>query len=109
MLLKREDLVPWAEQSYLRRVARRIVDDTWFNRFVMSIVLVNIVIMAMYHADMSDGFASALEVRAALLPLPCTLGMLHKAHMRCSCSFVSCGSYEDQHPNLLVRQLRRHA
>ncbi len=67
MLLKREDLVPWAEQSYPRRVARRIVDDTWFNRFVMLILLVNIVIMAMYHADMSDGFASALEVRAALL------------------------------------------
>ena len=78
MLLKREDLVPWAEQSYPRRVARRIVDDTWFNRFVMSIVLVNIVIMAMYHADMSDGFASALEVTAALLPLPYTLGMLPK-------------------------------
>lgn len=63
MLLKREDLVPWAEQSYLRRVARRIIEDTWFNRFVMSIVLVNIVIMAMYHANMSDAFATALEVR----------------------------------------------
>ncbi len=78
MLLKREDLVPWAEQSYPRRVARRIVDDPWFNRFVMSIVLVNIVIMAMYHADMSDGFASALEVRAALLSLMCRWKMLHK-------------------------------
>ncbi len=78
MLLKREDLVPWAEQSYPRRVARRIVDDIWFNRFVMSIVLVNIVIMAMYHADMSDGFANALEVRAALLPLPYKLRLVHK-------------------------------
>jgi hypothetical protein len=78
MLLKREDLVPWAEQSYPRRVARRIVEDPWFNRFVMSIVLVNIVIMAMYHADMSDGFANALEVRTALLPIMYNLKILHK-------------------------------
>ena len=63
MFLKREDLVPWAEQSYPRRVARRITEDVWFNRFIMAIVLVNIVIMAMYHANMSDAFADALEVR----------------------------------------------
>ena len=63
MFLKREDLVPRAEQSWLRRVARSITEDVWFNRLVMSIVLVNIVIMAMYHANMSDAFADALEVR----------------------------------------------
>ena len=61
MFLKREDLVPWAEQPYPRRVARRIVEDSWFNRFVMFIVMVNIVIMTMYHADMSTSFAKALE------------------------------------------------
>ena len=64
MLLKREDLVPWAEQSTGRRLARRIIEDAWFNRFVMTIVFVNIMAMAMYHADMSHGFATALEVRA---------------------------------------------
>ena len=62
MFLKREDLVPWAEQPFPRRVARRVTDDPWFNRFVMFIVMVNIVIMAMYHADMSTGLATALEV-----------------------------------------------
>ena len=62
MFLKREDLVPWAEQPYPRRVARRIAEDPWFNRFVMFIVMVNIVIMTMYHADMSTSFAKALEV-----------------------------------------------
>ena len=67
MFLKREDLVPWAEQSAGRKVARRIMEDKWFNRFVMTIVFVNIVAMAMYHADMSHGFAATLEVR----PLCC--------------------------------------
>ena len=62
MLLKREDLVPWAEQSSSRRLARRIIEDKWFNRFVMTLVFVNIVAMTMYHADMSHGFATALEV-----------------------------------------------
>ena len=62
MLLKREDLVPWADQSASRRLARRIIEDKWFNRFVMTIVFVNIVVMAMYHADMSHGFAATLEV-----------------------------------------------
>ena len=65
MLLKREDLVPWAEQSRMRRLARRLVEDNWFQRFVMTIVFVNIVVMAMYHADMSYGFAKGLEVSAA--------------------------------------------
>ncbi|DBA98838.1 TPA: mitochondrial thiamine pyrophosphate transporter [Trebouxia sp. C0004] len=78
MLLKREDLVPWAEQSYARRVARRIVDHTWFNRFVMSIVLVNMVIMAMYHADMSDGFANALEATNLVLTILFTMEMVIK-------------------------------
>ncbi|KAA6415257.1 MAG: voltage-gated ion channel superfamily [Trebouxia sp. A1-2] len=78
MLLKREDLVPWAEQSYPRRVARRIVDDPWFNRFVMSIVLVNIVIMALYHADMSDGFADALETTNLVLTILFTIEMVIK-------------------------------
>ena len=62
MLLKREDLVPWADQSAGRRLARRIIEDKWFNRFVMTIVFVNIIAMALYHAEMSHGFAAALEV-----------------------------------------------
>ncbi|KAL0023530.1 hypothetical protein WJX79_008642 [Trebouxia sp. C0005] len=78
MLLKREDLMPWAEQSYPRRVARRVVDDPWFNRFVMSIVLVNIVIMALYHADMSDGFADALETTNLVLTILFTIEMVIK-------------------------------
>ena len=69
MMLKREDLVPWAEQHAGRRLARRIIEDKWFNRFVMTIVFVNIVAMAMYHADMSHGFATTLEVS----PPPCCL------------------------------------
>ena len=62
MLLKREDLVPWAEQTRLRRAARRLIEDVWFNRFVMSIVMVNILVMGMYHADMTPTFAKVLEV-----------------------------------------------
>lgn len=66
MLLKREDLVPWADQSRARRLARRIIEDKWFNRFVMTMVFVNIVAMTMYHADMSRGFSTALEVSHAI-------------------------------------------
>ena len=77
MLLKREDLVPWAEQPYLRKVARTIIENTWFNRFVMSIVMTNIVIMGMYHANMSTGFAEALEV-------------VHEAKHVTQCSITCC-------------------
>lgn len=66
MFLKREDLVPWAEQSARQRLARRIIEDPWFNRFVMTIVFINVIAMAMYHADMSPGFAKALEVRLSV-------------------------------------------
>ena len=71
MLLKREDLVPWADQSAGRRLARRVIEDKWFNRFVMTIVFVNIVAMAMYHAEMSHAFAATLEV----IPSCCCLSI----------------------------------
>ena len=72
MFLKREDLVPWAEQSAARRFARRMVEHPWFSRIVMALVFVNNVIMAMYHADMSTGFAKFLEVCCSIVSFVCS-------------------------------------
>ena len=66
MFLKREDLVPWEELKWYRKLTRQIVSHPWFNRFIITIVLVNCVIMSMYHYDMSTTFGNTLEVQSIL-------------------------------------------
>ena len=62
MFLKREDLVPWDELKWHRKLTRQIICHPWFNRFIISIVLVNRVILSLYHYNMSTAFANTLEV-----------------------------------------------
>ena len=76
MFLKREDLVPWDELRWHRKLTRQIIAHPWFNRFIISIVLVNCVVMSLYHYNMSTTFANTLEVSfsvAVLVPTCCAV------------------------------------
>lgn len=66
MFLKREDLVPWDDLKWYRKLTRQIISHPWFNRFIITIVLVNCVIMSMYHYNMSTTFGNSLEVQSIL-------------------------------------------
>lgn len=86
MFLKREDLVPWDELRWHRKLTRQIIAHPWFNRFIISIVLVNCVVMSLYHYNMSTTFANTLEVSFSVAVQPAVLccAVLRNAMLRCA-------------------------
>ena len=87
MFLKREDLVPWDELRWHRKLTRQVIAHPWFNRFIISIVLVNCVVMSLYHYNMSTTFAKTLEVSfsvAVFVPITTCCAVLCCAVLCCA-------------------------